>query len=204
MDKYEKKLLSYQEKIGNVVTKTSTEKYLYRMLMSNNKVLVLEKFDKFDLVIRELNNLLSRLFANKISLIKDYSKKLRISLTIYISILLWFVAYFIVSDMSYQFYFLYYISLIGIVINILLLLFSTSKIKYSELIDNQVKIFKRDYIEKINNGINENNFYSYFALAYALNIADRFVANYKDVVHFHDIAMFLNDNVEKNIRIKTK
>ena len=203
MEKYERNLEAYYVNVKNFKERTMVEKHVFRAIFSDKDSVVISNYKKVKDLCTEIKKELDVVLANSIKLSNDTKKKYRLSISIYLSIILWLVAYLIISDMPYQYYLLYYVSLGGILLSIIMMIFSSSKMSYRKFVDREITIFKEEYLNEFNNEVNETNYYSLLSMAYAIGLTKEYLDKYQNITIENpiDVSKIVDGSLEKSIRI---
>ena len=175
---------------------TINQKIVFEQLFAKDNEVDLSKDKNFYKVFEKLTKSLAEELDDKINDIESYKKMSIVSSLCYLGTIYWGYA-FLLEDLNPTFNFLYYLSLIAVLVMIILTFLMTRKNIYGETILAKINGFKNYLItaekEKIEALVaeNPNYFYDILPYAYALDVSKKWVERFENIpVPDHDMGTF--------------
>lgn len=166
---------------------TSNEEIVYNKLFEDGDETVLSENRVFYTVFNQVAENVRVNIDSKINDIISYKLKYISSFMFLISIIMSFISYVFIKDLSPKLNFLYYLSFISIVVTLIFSILMQRKTSYGEQIKARINGFK-NYIELAEKSQlemlveqNPNYFYDILPFAYVLDVSKKWVERFENI-----------------------
>lgn len=183
-----------------------TEQIVYQELFKNGDTNFLSTDYSFAKVFDKVSSCLENILDNKIH--DSNSKKMMnsISTLLFVSIVMWVIAYLFIRDLDPKFEFMYLISFVAIFITGFFSIFMNQKNNYGQIISARVLGFRNYLMTAEKNQLdamvleNPNYFYDILPYTYALDVSDKWINNFDknnvpnidiDAINYYESNLFM-------------
>lgn len=187
IEKYNKELAAYNEKINSLPKKSSLENIVYGNLFSTGDVIILSDHVSFYKTFDQIESELEKNFKNKIHEDKSRKCKIKAIVIMIVTLILSLLSFFYVEDMDPSWSVLYFISFGCVLINMFLAFVMGRKTEYGEIISARIKGFRNFLVtaekDKLESLVLQNPHYFYDILpyTYVLNISKKWINKFEDI-----------------------
>ncbi|MBQ4031637.1 MAG: DUF2207 domain-containing protein [Bacilli bacterium] len=176
-----------EEKNKNTLELTTTEKLVFNALFEDGNNIELSENKNFYKVFQDVANTVRNKYDDKINDLKAHKVTIICAIWLFVTIILWGIAYCVIKDMNPKFNILYLVAYIANIVTLIFTILMKRRTQYGEELyakisgfKNYIEVARKEQLEMLVEE-NPNYFFDILPYAYVLGISSKWIEKFENI-----------------------